>query len=93
VEDYLRRMQSGASFAVDDYITMSRLFNTIGADRLGEADPLFARYSEAFFPAQVEPAARELGAVPTKGMALYSARHDLYIGGPAHAPSRYRIED
>jgi hypothetical protein len=89
---YLDRIQQGDSFTDDDYIAMVKLFNTIGADRLAAADPLFARYADAFFPAQVEPAARRLGAVATKGMALYSRRHDLYIGGPAHGPSRYRIE-
>jgi hypothetical protein len=91
VADYLDRMDRGTSFSTEDYITMIKLFNTIGADRLAVDDPLFARYVAAFFPSQVEPAAQRLGAVATKGMALYSREHDLYIGGPAHAPSRYLI--
>ncbi len=91
VADYVDRMDRGMSFSTGDYITMIKLFNTIGADRLAADDPLFARYVGAFFPSQVEPAAQRLGAVATKGMALYSREHDLYIGGPAHDPSRYRI--
>jgi hypothetical protein len=92
VTAYLTRLERGDEMADDDYITMVRLFNTIESDRLAERAELFARYWAAFFPAQVEPASQRLAAVPTKGMALYSAKHDLYIGGPPHPRSRYYIE-
>lgn len=92
VADFLGRMDRGEELTDDDYVTMVRLFNTIESERLAARSELFARYAAAFFPAQVEAASRRLAAVPTKGMALYSAKHDLYIGGPPHPHSRYQID-
>jgi hypothetical protein len=93
-DDYLRRMDTERdSLTVDDYVTMVRLFNTIELGRLRREDPLLDRYATAFFPGHVATAAGVLGLTPTKGMALYSAGHDLYLGGPPHTNSRYSITD
>jgi hypothetical protein len=93
VASYLRKLEQGEDLSADDYITAVRLFNTIEHDRRAESDELCARYASAFFPAHVDPAAKRLGAVLTKGMALYSPEYDLYIGGPRHSRSEYQIGD
>jgi hypothetical protein len=93
VASYMRRMETDEEMSLSDYIAMIRLWNTVEKLHLREGDPIFDRYASAFFPQHIERAARLLGAQPTKGMALYSKQHDIYLGGPRHAHSEYRIED
>jgi hypothetical protein len=93
VEHYLARMDDGSDMSNDDYVTMTRLFNTIEHGRLAERDDTFRRYRAAFFPNYVARIERALGATPTKGMALYTKAYDLYLGGKPHANSMYRITD
>jgi hypothetical protein len=92
--DYLARIEAGDdALTADDFVTMIRLWNTIESGRLREQDATFDRYAAAFFPHQVQRATDVLGMTPTKGMALYSREHDVYLGGRPHANSQYRIED
>jgi hypothetical protein len=91
VDDYFERMKSGADLTVEDYLTMTRLWNTIELRRLKQGDESMRLYAEEFFPRYVPRVAKALGAVQTKGMALYSKEHDVYIGGPAHANSQYSL--
>src|SRR5262245_9803931 len=93
VEQYLARMEAGDQMSADDYVTMTRLWNTIEHDRLVERDEIFQRYYATFFPAYVARVERALGAITTKGMALYSRDYDLYLGGKPHANSLYRIQN
>ena len=92
-ERYLERMLRDDAFADDDYVAMVRLWNTIDLYALVDADELYRRYADAFFPGTVERASNALDALPTKGMALYSSAHDLYIGGKPHANSQYLPTD
>ena len=92
-ERYLERMLRDNAFADDDYVAMVRLWNTIDLYALADADELYRRYADAFFPGTVERASNALDALPTKGMALYSSAHDLYIGGKPHANSQYLPTD
>jgi hypothetical protein len=93
VADYTDRMEAGRAMTTDDYITMTRLWNTVEFRRLSEKDSLFHRYAAAFFPAYVERVAKGLNALPTKGMALYSKEHDLFLGGKPHPKSQYKLEE
>jgi hypothetical protein len=92
VTSYLARMKKNAALEAEDFITMTRLWNTITFQRLGKKDELFSNYADLFFPAYVERIARVLEALPTKGMALYSKSYDLYLGGQPHQHSQYRLE-
>lgn len=92
VTDYLNRMESGDEMTIKDYVTMTRLWNTIEFRRLGSKDAIFHRYAAAFFPAYVERISKSLNALPTKGMALYSKEYDIYLGGKPHAHSQYKLE-
>ena len=93
VTSYLSRMESDQEMAIEDYITMTRLWNTIEFRRLGSRDPLFFRYAATFFPGYVERISKSLNAQPTKGMALYSREHDIYLGGKPHPHSQYKLEE
>ena len=92
VDGYMARLEADdGSLGAEDYVTMIRLWNTIEFGRMRGEDPLFDRFAAAFFPAQVGRANDILGATPSKGMALYSREHDVYLGGRPHANSQYRI--
>lgn len=91
--EYLARMRSEDAFDDGDYLAMIRLWNTIEFDGLGRSDPQLADYASAFFPAHVQGATTALAMTPTKGMALHSAQHDVYIGGKPHANSRFHVLD
>lgn len=91
VSRYLERMRSGAELDADDYVIMTRLWNTIDGRRMEEDNETYRDYQEAYFPECVARASKSLGALPTKGMALYSKQYDLYIGGKPHANSQYRL--
>jgi hypothetical protein len=90
---YLARMVANEEMSPEDYITMTRLWNTIQHRGLIEHDELFGRYSAAFFPGYVERVSRSLNAYPTKGMALYSKEYDLFLGGKPHTHSLYKLEE
>jgi hypothetical protein len=100
-QDYLDRIRHSAhrkhdvvkqdDFDQDDYIAMLRLWNTIDLSDLAKTDEVYRDYASAFFPGMVERATHALNAVPTKGMALYSKQHDVYIGGKPHGNSQYRL--
>src|SRR2546427_10111144 len=92
VEHYLARMESGEEMKPGDYVTMTRLWNTIERGRLVERDEIFRHYHKGFFPEYVGRVEKALHALPTKGMALYSKEYDLFLGGKPHANSSYRIE-
>jgi hypothetical protein len=93
VEQHLARMEAGSDMSTDDYVIMTRLFNTIAFGQLVQRDEIFRRYHAAFFPRYVAPIQQALDATPTKGMALYAKDHDLYLGGKPHANSMYRITE
>ena len=90
VTDYLDRMKRDAALNTEDYVAMVRLWNTIEFCHLAIQDDLYRRYQETFFPTFVESASKALNAKPTKGMALYSREHDLFLGGKPHRNSQYR---
>ena len=90
VAGYLDRA-ADCELTVEDCITMARLWNTIESAQLAGDDELYRRYHSVFFPSRIDRVAKCLNALPTKGMALYSKEHDLYIGGPPHPRSRYSV--
>lgn len=92
VAEYLKQMDSDKEMSPEDYVTMTRLWNTIELRQLSQSDALFRHYSEAFFPAYVERISRSLNAYPTKGMALYSKEYDLFLGGKPHPRSQYKLD-
>lgn len=91
---YLERLEQGAELDEADWVAMVRIFNTVELGGLAAGDPVLGGYRDAFWPDLVEPAMHRLDMVATKGMALYSERHDLYLGGPRDAAgSRFEVVD
>lgn len=93
VSDYLQRMDANEDMDVEVYITLTRIWNTILFNGLGQEDELFNRYSTISYPKYMERISISLGAHPTKGMALYSQEYDLYIGGTPHSNSQYKLDE
>jgi hypothetical protein len=93
VTEYLQRMDANEDMDVKDYITLTRIWNTILFNSLGQKDELFNCYSTVYYPKYMERISRSLGALPTKGMALYSKEYDLFIGGKPHFHSMYKLEE
>jgi hypothetical protein len=93
VADYLDRMGANDEFGADDYVAMTRAFNTIEKLHLAASDDLYQRFRQTYFPGYVQRASLALHALPTKGMALYSRERDIFIGGPVHQGSQYHLTD
>lgn len=91
VSQYLDRIRANSEFNTDDFVTMTRVWNTISANYLEETDPLYGDFAAVFFPSYVRQASQTLGALPSKGMALYAKEYDLFIGGPPHENSQYQL--
>jgi hypothetical protein len=91
VAEYLRRMTAGQEMNEEDCVTLTRLWNTIEFHHLDQVDDLYHDYYTTFFPGYVERVSTCLDAIPTKGMALYSKKHDIYLGGKPHARSQYAL--
>jgi hypothetical protein len=85
----LQRMKRREDLTERDYLTMVRLWNTVQEYQLDRRDALLRDFSRRFWSDYIDRAQHRLGAVPAKGMALYSPKHDLFIGGMPHANSHF----
>jgi len=88
---YLDKIRSGDELDVEDIVTMTRLWNTMAWSGIDKTDEIYSDYNREFFPDYVRKASTMLGALPSKGMALYAKEYDLFIGGKPHANSQYRL--
>lgn len=94
LEHYLGMLDDpDAELTEDDYVAITRLWNTIQLRRPPGDEDEIAAFEERFFPAEVETVTQALGMTLSNGMALYSREHDLYLGGVPHANSMYDVED
>ncbi len=82
-----------ATLSDEDYVAITRLWNTIQHRRPTGDEERIAAFEARFYPGEVETVTKALAMELSKGMALYSADRDLYLGGAPHANSMYDIED
>ena len=82
-----------ATLSDDDYVAITRLWNTIQHGPPAGDEERMAAFQARVFPGEVQNVTEALGMELSKGMALYSADRDLYLGGAPHANSMYDIED
>jgi hypothetical protein len=92
LDRYLTALDGGATLSDEDYVAITRLWNTIQFARPEGSDEKIAAFEARFFPGEVGTVGKALGMTPSKGMALYSAEHDLWLGGTPHANSMYEVE-
>jgi hypothetical protein len=93
LERYLAALDDpDAELTDDDYVAITRLWNTIHHARPAASEERIAAFEARFFPREVGTVTQALGMVPSKGMALYSPDRDLYLGGAPHANSMYDVE-
>ncbi len=81
-----------ATLSDDDYVAITRLWNTIQHRRPAGDEERIAAFESRFYPGEVETVTNALGMQLSKGMALYSADRDLYLGGAPHANSMYDVQ-
>ena len=81
-----------AELSDDDYVAITRLWNTIQHRPPSGDEEKMAAFQARVFPAEVQTVTETLGMELSKGMALYSADRDLYLGGPPHANSMYAVQ-
>jgi hypothetical protein len=92
LERYLVALDdTNAALTADDYVALVRLWNTIKWGRSLTGEALVGAFEARFFPREVPTLTSVLQMTPTKGMALYSRERDLYLGGPPHANSMYKV--
>ena len=94
LERYLAALDDpDAEFSDDDYVAITRLWNTIQHRRPAGDEERMAAFEDRVFPGEVQNVTEALGLELSKGMARYSRERDLYRGGAPHANSMYDIED
>lgn len=76
---YLKKMSDWNQFNANQYIEMVRLYNTVGRDLPIKSD-FYKMYYTVFLVMYSKKAAQELGAKFSKGMAMYSIKHNIWIG-------------
>lgn len=81
-----------ATLSDEDYVAITRLWNTIQHRRPAGDSERTAAFEARFFPGEVENVTHALGMELSKGMALYSQERDLYLGGAPHANSMYDVD-
>lgn len=90
-QEYVSKIEENRDLQISDYVNLVRIWNTIDVYKLENRDSLFKKFNQLFFPRLVESSAQALEALPDKGMAYYSKKHDLYIGGKQHRNSHFTL--
>jgi len=93
LDRYLAELDdTDAELSDDDYVAITRLWNTIQHGPPPGDEEKMAAFQARVFPAEVQTVTQALGMELSKGMALYSADRDLYLGGAPHANSMYDVQ-
>jgi hypothetical protein len=92
VSKYLTMMSNWSKFTVEEYIDMVRLYNTIAGPIL--KNDFYKMYYTVFLVMYSKPAAKELEATLSKGMAMHSNKYHIWIGGGAIPDynSQFRVD-
>lgn len=92
MQDYLLKMEAGSeNFSTDELVTMTRIWNTIESQHMRDQNDSYSKFCTAYYPTIFNEACEKTSAVLSKGMAMYSASYDLWLGGAPHENSQYRI--
>jgi len=93
VSGYLKKMSDWTKFNKQDYIDMVRVYNTIGGF-LPIKNDFYKMFYCVFLVMYEKPAAKELDAGLSKGMAMYSKKYNLWIGDVplGNNNSRFKVD-
>lgn len=91
VEYGLSELSSTNEIVIDDYILLVRIYNTIEVNTMQDKKENYEKFIKLFVPVHIEKAEKKLEATVTKGMAYYSKKYDIYIGGRPHNNSMFRL--
>lgn len=94
VQTYLNKLNdSNDSLSIDDYIILTRIWNTIEINNLNDENKLYNEIVEKYYPKIFEEATKLMKAKLSKGMAMYSEEYDLWFGGRPHGNSQFKIKE
>ena len=93
VSNYLKLMSDWTMFKTEDYIDMVRVYNTIGGS-LPIRNDFYKMYYTVFLVMYYKLAAKDLDAKLSKGMAMYSAKYNLWLDDVplGNDNSRFKID-
>jgi hypothetical protein len=90
--DYISKIRERHSeFSQKDYITLVRIWNTISINNLQAEKGHYLEFYNLFYTDLFKLACTELQATLTKGLAFYSAEHDLWFGGTLNENSYFSL--
>src|SRR5439155_3320378 len=93
IKDYIEKIENeNFSFSQNDYLTLTRIWNTINVKQLQNSSAQYSEFMKLFFPKIFRTATTELNATLTKGMAFYSDEFDLWFGGKLNDNSFFSFE-
>ena len=78
---YIEMMKNHDMPTVGNAIDMIRICNTIELDRLSKSKEIYSKYEEHFIPIYIKIAGETLDGEPSLGMAYYSRKYNIWIGG------------
>ena len=91
VKKLMYKMTIRNNLELTEYIEMVMVYNTIEANKLFSKNQRFKEYAKLFQSQYLSEIISKLDARLTKGMAWYSQKHNLYIGGQPHQNSQFRL--
>jgi hypothetical protein len=93
VSNYIKLMGDWTTFKTEDYIDMVRVYNTIGGS-LPIKNDFYKMYYTVFLVMYSKLAAKDLDAKLSKGMALYSAKYNLWLDDVplGNSNSRFKVD-
>lgn len=91
IKEFIEKMKTISDFESADYLTMVRIYNTIQSNKLSEKQQMCKEFAELFQSQYVSKAISSLEASLTKGMAWYSQKYNVYIGGRPHENSQFKL--
>jgi hypothetical protein len=88
----IRQMEEARVLNEGECISMVRIYNTVTLIPDSKRSDAEVEFLRRFIPAYLKQAVAKLDASLTKGMAYYSAKHDISIGGNPNHNSRFNVE-
>jgi hypothetical protein len=78
--------------AKDDFILSVRIYNTLVMNYMTDSDDRYKIFYDFFSRQYLEKTLTELDASLSRGMAFYSKKYNIYIGGKRDANSMFCLE-
>lgn len=94
LEIYSAEMQSERKdLSVEELTLMTRIWNTLEGQGLRNTDRTYNQFCTLYYPNYFKLAWEKTEATLSKGMVIYAAKYNLWLGGTPHPNSQFQIEN